>query len=85
MLFNERTVVYCTMLNKQTNIMNNAQIKSIKEGQRITFNAYGTTYTRKVQQVVTALFHDRISFNINKIGSGTGFDNVESQDVILVK
>ena len=65
--------------------MNNAQIKNIKEGQKITFERNGTTYTRKVQSVVTALYHERISFNVNKVGSGTGWSNVLSEDIISVK
>lgn len=62
------------------------ECKSIKEGQRITFKRFGTTYTRKVQQVCTQSFNpDYVSFNVNKLGSGTGFTNVDAEDVISVK
>jgi hypothetical protein len=59
---------------------------NIKEGQKITFKRFGKTYTRKVQQVCTQLFNpEYVSFNVNKLGSGTGFTSVYPQDILSVK
>ena len=57
----------------------------IKEGQKISFNYYGNFYTKKVKEVVTAPYHDRISYNVNPIGSGTQYIGVDHEDVISVK
>ncbi len=56
----------------------------IKKGQKITFNYFGKVYTRKVQQVVTRKYNNRISYNVNKIGSGLGYDMIDHCDVTKV-
>lgn len=59
--------------------------KNIKKGQKITFKRFGATYTRKIQQVCTQSFNpDYVSFNVNKLGSGTGFTNVDAEHIIKV-
>lgn len=63
------------------------QIKNIKQGDKITFTMYGSakTFTRKVQDVVTRPYNDIITFNVNKVGSGTGYTGVEAEDILEVK
>ena len=41
---------------------------------------YGSaeTFTRKVQDVVTRPYNDIITFNVIKVGSGTGYTGVEA-------
>jgi hypothetical protein len=60
--------------------------RNVKKGQRITFVREGQTYTRKVQCVYVCEFNENVyHFVINRIGSGTGYSNVEPQDVLSVK
>jgi len=59
--------------------------RNVKEGQRITFEERGKVYTRKVQFVYNCKWNDRYNFGINRIGSGTGYENIEPQNVISVK
>ncbi len=63
------------------------QIENIKQGDKITFTMYGSTktFTRKVQDVVTRPYNDIITFNVNKVGSGTGYTGVEVEDILEVK
>jgi len=69
--------------NKQKQIIMKNQ--EIKEGQKITFNYEGTIYTKKVKEVVTRKYSDRVSYNVNSIGSGTQYVGVDHEDVISVK
>lgn len=57
----------------------------IKAGQKITFEYLGTIYTKKVQSVYIQSWNGVISYNVNKIGSGTGYTSVEHEEVISVK
>jgi hypothetical protein len=57
----------------------------IKEGDKITFKLYGTVYTRKVQTIYVQSFNGITIYNVNKIGSGTGFTGVDADDVIIKK
>jgi hypothetical protein len=57
----------------------------IEKGQKITFEYYGKTVTKKVIQVVTRGFNTQISYNVNPIGSGTQYIGVYHEDVISVK
>ncbi len=66
-----------------TNLLNNGL--GIKEGQTITFYQYGNVYTRKVQSVYVQSFNGLTKYNVNRIGSGTGYTSVESEDVIKIK
>jgi hypothetical protein len=59
--------------------------QEIKEGQKITFNYEGTIYTKKVKEVVTRKYSDRVSYNVNSIGSGTQYVGVDHEDIISVK
>jgi hypothetical protein len=68
------------------------QILNIKEGDKITFTIYGSAgiYTRKVQAVLKNRFADTVrvdlmSFNVNKVGSGTGYTNVHPTQILEVK
>jgi len=68
------------------------QILNIKEGDRITFTMYGSikTFTKKVQGVVTNPFVDTVrtdlmSFNVIKVGNGTGYTNVHPEQILKVK
>lgn len=68
------------------------QILNIKEGDKITFTMYGSigTFTRKVQGVVKNRFADEVrvdlmSFNVNKVGSGTGYTNVHPTQILEIK
>lgn len=56
----------------------------IKEGDKITFNYYGTVYTRKVQTMHIQPFNGLTKYNVNKIGSGTGWTGVDAEDVIKI-
>ena len=57
----------------------------IKEGQKITFNHNGSIYTRKVQEVFIQAFNGLTFYNVNRIGSGTGFNSIDAEDVIKIK
>ena len=57
----------------------------IQEGQRITFKYRGSIYTKKVIQVITTQYNNLTSYNVNPIGCGTMYVNVEHQEVISVK
>jgi len=59
----------------------------IKEGQKITFRHYldNSVYTRKVQSVYVQSFNGLTKYNVNRIGSGTGYTSVEPEDVIEAK
>lgn len=57
----------------------------IKEGQRITFYHYDKVYTRKVQEVAIQSFNGLTSYNVNRIGSGSGYDGIDAEDVIEIK
>ena len=70
------------------NLLNNKL--GIKEGQKITFrhyydNSVYTIYTRKVQSVYVQSFNGLTNYNVNRIGSGTGYTSVEPENVIEVK
>lgn len=66
------------------NLLNNKL--GIKEGQKITFRHYdNSVYTRKVQSVFVQTFNGLTKYNVNKIGSGTGYTSVEPKAVIEVK
>ena len=64
-------------------VMKNSEI-NIAEGQKITFKRYGQLHTRKVKQVVTRKYN-RLSYYVNPIGSGTGYDVVDHSDVYVVE
>lgn len=68
---------------KIMNLLNNKL--GIKEGQKITFRLYNTVYTRKVQSVYVQSFNGLTSYNVNRIGSGTGYTSVDAEDIIEVK
>jgi hypothetical protein len=55
----------------------------IKEGDKITFDYYGTVYTRKVQTMHIQP-NGLTNYNVNKIGSGTGWTGVDAEEVIKV-
>ena len=55
----------------------------IKEGDKITFKYYGTVYTRKVKEMHIQ-FNGLTNYNVNKIGSGTGWTGVDAEDVIKI-
>lgn len=55
----------------------------IKEGDKITFKLDGTVYTRKVQTIYVQSFNGITIYNVNRIGSGTGFTGVDAEDVII--
>ena len=57
---------------------------NIKEGQKITFELNGQTYTRKVQ-IVYVQGNGITIYNVNKVGSGTGWEGVEPYQVIEIK
>ncbi len=63
-----------------TNLLNNGL--GIKEGQTITFSHYGNVYTRKVQSVFIQSFNGLTKYNVNRIGSGTGYTSIDSEYVI---
>ena len=56
----------------------------IKEGDKITFEYYGKIYTRKVQTMHIS-FNGLTNYNVNKIGSGTGWTGVDAEDIIKTK
>jgi hypothetical protein len=58
----------------------------IKKGQKITFRHYADdlVYTRKVQSVYVQSFNGLTNYNVNKIGSGTGYTSVEPENVIEI-
>ena len=66
-----------------TNTLYNAL--QIKEGDKITFKENDTVYTKKVQTVFVQSFNGITKYNVNRIGSGTGFTGVDAEDVISVK
>lgn len=55
----------------------------IKEGDKITFEYYGDVYTRKVQTMHIS-FNGLTKYNVNKIGSGTGWTGVDAEEVIKI-
>ena len=57
---------------------------NIKEGQKIVFELNGQTYTRKVQ-IVYVQGNGITIYNVNKVGSGTGWTGVEPYQVIEIK
>lgn len=58
----------------------------IKKGQRITFRHYdNAVYTRKVQSVYVAPSNGFTVYNVNRIGSGTGYNSIHAENVIEVK
>lgn len=57
----------------------------IKEGQKITFNKYGKNWTRKVQTVFVQSFNGLTFYNVNRVGSGTGWESIEPYEVIEIK
>jgi|TARA_Y100000289_G_scaffold63502_1_gene74092 hypothetical protein len=60
--------------------------RNVKQGQKITFEYYGKVYTRKVQGVYVCGWNEnQYSFLVNRIGSGTGYINIEPIDIISVK
>lgn len=71
------------MENKDYTYGKNNMLK-IKEGQKITFNMYGQTWTRKVKQVFVQ-GNGLTNYNVNRVGSGTGYESVEPYQVIEIK
>lgn len=65
-----------------TNLLNNGL--EIKKGQTITFYHYDNVYTRKVQSVFIQSFNGLTKYNVNRIGSGTGFNSIDAEDVIKI-
>ena len=68
--------------------MNNAQIKNLTEGQRITFKRTrnGTTevFTRKIQSIYVCGFADRMHYNTRGRNGGFGCNGFQvSPDEIL--
>ena len=57
----------------------------IKVGQKITFEYYGTVYTKKVKEVIIKGNGLKNGYNVNPIGSGTQYVGVDHEDVISVK
>ena len=61
----------------------------IKEGQKITFRHYAddyeSVYTGKVQSIYVQSFNGLTKYNVNRIGSGTGYTSVEPENIIEVK
>lgn len=57
---------------------------NIKEGQKIVFEQNGQTYTRKVQ-IVYVQCNGITIYNVNRVGSGTGWTGVNPSQVIEVK
>ena len=57
----------------------------IKEGDKITFKHYDRIYTKKVQIVSVQDFNGITSYNVNPIGSGTGWLGVSPYEVINIK
>lgn len=57
----------------------------IKEGDKITFKYYldGRVYTKKVQTMHIS-FNGLTNYNVNRIGSGSGWSHVEPEDVIKI-
>lgn len=66
-----------------TNTLYNAL--QIKEGDKITFKENDTVYTKKVQTVFVQSFNGITIYNVNRIGSGTGFTGVDANQVINIK
>ena len=56
---------------------------NIKQGQKIVFELNGQTYTRKVQ-IVYVQCNGITIYNVNKVGSGTGWTGVEPYQVIEI-
>ena len=54
---------------------------NIKEGQKITFEMYGQIWTRKVQ-IVFVQGNGITIYNVNKVGSGTGYQGLYPHQVI---
>jgi len=58
----------------------------IKENQIIKFrhyiDDYTSVYTKKVQEVVIQSFNGLTHYNVNQIGCGVGFSQVEPEDII---
>tara|TARA_R110000796_G_scaffold232576_1_gene350988 strand:- start:301 stop:537 length:237 start_codon:yes stop_codon:yes gene_type:complete len=71
-----------TELNGEMYKLRNNGLK-IKEGDKITFDYYGTVYTRKVQTMHIS-FNGLTNYNVNNIGSGTGWTGVDAEDVIKI-
>jgi len=71
-----------TELNGEMYKLRNNKLK-IKVGDKITFNYYGTVYTRKVQTMHIS-FNGLTNYNVNKIGCGTGWTGVDAEDVIKI-
>ena len=63
------------------NLRNNGL--GIKEGDKITFEYYDTIYTKKVQTIYIE-FNGLTKYNVNKIGSGTGWTGVDADEVIKI-
>ncbi len=57
---------------------------NIKEGQKIVFEENGQIYTRKVQ-IVYVQCNGITIYNVNRVGSGTGWTGVEPYQVLEVK
>ena len=69
--------------------LNHASFKynelKIKEGDKITFKHNNTIYTKKVQIVFVQSFNGITIYNVNPIGSGTGWLGVSPYEVINIK
>lgn len=74
---------------KHTVMKNFENYQAIQEGQTITFKVPGhgaKLYTRKVQEVCVQRWNpEYVSFNVNPVGCGTLFHNVNAWDVVSVK
>ena len=57
----------------------------IKEGDKITFEHNHTIYTKKVQIVFVQSCNGITTYNVNPIGSGTGWLGVSPYEVINIK
>ena len=71
----------CTYKQLNKTIMENSI--TITEGQKITFNYYGKTYTKKVKEVFSKGY--TMAYNVNSIGSGTQVVCIDHEEVISVK
>tara|TARA_R100000388_G_scaffold36596_1_gene28465 strand:+ start:5929 stop:6156 length:228 start_codon:yes stop_codon:yes gene_type:complete len=57
----------------------------IKEGDKITFQYNGAIYTKKVQIVFIQSSNGITVYNVNPIGSGTGWVGIYPEEVLNIK
>ena len=79
--------LYLCITIKKHKKMTILEFKKVKEGDKITFVFRdGKTYTRKVQGIRICRWNEeQNSFLVNRIGSGTGYINIDFQDVLFTK